>query len=55
MTLMFLLAPSTRYGYFIYPLTLVIWLLIATAGRRQPEADVTPGPGEPLARSRTGS
>jgi hypothetical protein len=54
MTLMFLLAPSTRYGYFIYPLTLVIWLLVAMAGRRQPEADATRGPGEPLASSRTG-
>jgi phosphatidylinositol alpha-1,6-mannosyltransferase len=54
MTLMFLLAPSTRYGYFIYPLTLVIWLLVAMAGRRQPEADATWGPGEPLASSRTG-
>jgi hypothetical protein len=26
MTLMFLLAPSTRFGYFIYPGTLVLWL-----------------------------
>jgi hypothetical protein len=33
MTLMFMIAPSTRYGYFIYPATLVIWLLIAMAGR----------------------
>lgn len=35
MTLMFMLAPSTRYGYFIYPLTLVIWLLVAIAGRNR--------------------
>lgn len=34
MTLMFLLAPSTRFGYFIYPLTLVIWTLVAMAGRQ---------------------
>jgi len=27
MTLMFLLAPSTRFGYFIYPGTLAAWLL----------------------------
>jgi hypothetical protein len=27
MTLMFMLAPSTRFGYFIYPGTLVLWLL----------------------------
>lgn len=54
MTLMFLLAPSTRYGYFIYPLTLVIWLVAAMAGRRPLEAGLPPGPGEPLARSRVG-
>jgi len=31
---MFLLAPSTRFGYFIYPAALVLWLLVAQAGRR---------------------
>jgi hypothetical protein len=55
MTLMFLLAPSTRYGYFIYPLSLVIWLLVAMAGRRRPGQGVAPGPGEPLASSHRGS
>lgn len=39
MTLMFLLAPSTRFGYFIYPLTLVIWTLVARAGRSRTEPD----------------
>lgn len=39
MTLMFLLAPSTRFGYFIYPLTLVIWTLVAMAGRSRTEPD----------------
>ena len=34
MTLMFVLAPSTRFGYFIYPAALAIWLLAAVAGRR---------------------
>jgi len=33
MTLMFLLAPSTRFGYFIYPGTLALWLLAVLAGR----------------------
>jgi len=33
MSLMFVLAPSTRYGYFIYPGTLALWLLAVTAGR----------------------
>jgi hypothetical protein len=55
MTLMFLLAPSTRYGYFIYPLCLVIWLLVAMAGRRRPGPGVAADPGEPLASSRAGS
>jgi hypothetical protein len=31
---MFVLAPSTRFGYFIYPAAMVIWLLVAGAGRR---------------------
>jgi Glycosyltransferase family 87 len=53
MTLMFVLAPSTRFGYFIYPATLAIWLLAAAAGRtRQPEP-VTQDPGTPPASSRT--
>jgi Glycosyltransferase family 87 len=33
MTLMFVLAPSTRFGYFIYPAALAIWVLIVGAGR----------------------
>jgi Glycosyltransferase family 87 len=33
MTLSFLLAPSTRFGYFIYPAGLAIWVLAARAGR----------------------
>jgi hypothetical protein len=33
MTLMFVLAPSTRFGYFIYPGALAIWVLAAWAGR----------------------
>jgi hypothetical protein len=31
---MFVLAPSTRFGYFIYPAALVLWLLVAQAGRK---------------------
>jgi hypothetical protein len=33
MSLMFLLAPSTRFGYFIYPGTLALWLIAVLAGR----------------------
>jgi hypothetical protein len=31
---MFVLAPSTRFGYFIYPAAMVLWLLVSQAGRR---------------------
>ncbi len=34
---MFVLAPSTRFGYFIYPAALVLWLLVALAGRKSAE------------------
>ncbi len=37
MTLMFVLAPSTRFGYFIYPAGLAIWLLAAWVGRKADE------------------
>jgi Glycosyltransferase family 87 len=37
MTLMFVLAPSTRFGYFIYPAALAIWVLAARAGRQADE------------------
>jgi len=48
MTLMFLLAPSTRYGYFIYPLTLVIWLLATgTIRQRHDEPDEPAESDEP--------
>jgi hypothetical protein len=38
MTLMFVLAPSTRFGYFIYPGALAIWMLAARAGRQADDA-----------------
>jgi glycosyl transferase family 87 len=40
MSVMFVLAPSTRFGYFIYPATLAIWLLAVVAGRRATEEDL---------------
>jgi hypothetical protein len=40
MTLMFVLAPSTRFGYFIYPAALAIWLLAAWAGRKADEDEL---------------
>jgi hypothetical protein len=53
MTLMFVLGPSTRFGYFIYPATLAVWLVAVEAGRRWREMPLTPGPDAPPARSRT--
>jgi hypothetical protein len=37
---MFVLAPSTRFGYFIYPAALVLWLLVAQAGRQAPPREI---------------
>jgi 4-amino-4-deoxy-L-arabinose transferase-like glycosyltransferase len=39
LTLMFTLAPATRYGYFIYPLALLMWLAISQLGKRQSDAE----------------
>jgi hypothetical protein len=50
---MFVLAPSTRFGYFIYPAALVLWLLVARAGRQGADqaepAGPAPGPPPPVA------
>jgi hypothetical protein len=45
MTLMFVLAPSTRFGYFIYPATLALWLLAVLAGRSVPDDPAKPDLG----------
>lgn len=34
LALMFTLAPATRFGYYLYPVGLLVWLLIARTGRR---------------------
>jgi hypothetical protein len=49
MTLMFVLAPSTRFGYFIYPAALAIWLFAVRAGSQAVDGSATPDPGEPAA------
>jgi hypothetical protein len=47
MTLMFLLAPSTRFGYFIYPGTLALWLLaVSTAPSVQVQCAGTGTPSQ---------
>jgi 4-amino-4-deoxy-L-arabinose transferase-like glycosyltransferase len=47
MTLMFVLAPSTRFGYFIYPATLAIWLFAVRLGSQAADGSAAPDPGEP--------
>jgi Glycosyltransferase family 87 len=40
MTLMFVLAPSTRFGYFIYPAAMASWLLAVWVGRKTDEDEL---------------
>lgn len=50
LTLMFTLAPATRYGYFIYPLAMLMWLEISRLGQRQSRGEalsVQDGVGAP--------
>ena len=42
LALMFLLAPATRFGYFIYPASLLMWLEVSRFGLRQSAAEVPP-------------
>lgn len=54
MTLMFVLAPATRFGYFIYPAGLAIWVLaVHFGGRDEAQPPATPDPGEPPAKTST--
>jgi len=43
---MFVLDPSTRFGYFAYPLALLGWL--ALTKNSSPERTVPPPQGQPL-------
>jgi Glycosyltransferase family 87 len=46
LSVLFILAPSTRFGYFIYPAALVLWLIVTMAGRRA-ETGSSPAPPAP--------
>src|SRR3984893_13541654 len=35
LVLMFVLAPATRFGYFMYPLGLWAWLIVSQLGTRR--------------------
>src|SRR5260370_40816220 len=50
LALMFLLAPATRFGYFIYPASLVLWLAVSRFGMRQAAAQAPPAHGGPPAQ-----
>ena len=51
LTLMFLLAPATRFGYFIYPAALALWLEVSQLGLRQSAArEIPPAAGQPRGR-----
>jgi Glycosyltransferase family 87 len=59
LTLMFLLAPATRFGYFIYPAALLIWLQLSQlADKRSGTGPAGPEPaeatGRPMAESGSG-
>jgi hypothetical protein len=55
LVLMFTLAPSTRFGYYIYPLGLWIWLRVARPGaRRAPAVPQEAGDG-PDSRAQAGT
>jgi hypothetical protein len=59
LTLMFLLAPATRFGYFIYPAALLIWLQVSLlADKRSGASPAGPEPaeaaGRPMAESGSG-
>ncbi len=47
LTLMFLLAPATRFGYFIYPASLLLWLEISELGLRQTAVEAARAGGDP--------
>jgi hypothetical protein len=51
LSLMFLLAPATRFGYFIYPLALLLWLEVSRFGTRRTAAEAPPAEPDSCARS----
>jgi hypothetical protein len=51
LTLMFALAPATRFGYFIYPGALLAWLEVSLlTGSRSGAGSAEPGSGEVAGR-----
>jgi Glycosyltransferase family 87 len=50
LTVMFTLAPATRFGYFIYPAGLLLWLEVSRLGLRQAAAENPHASGDPPAQ-----
>jgi Glycosyltransferase family 87 len=50
LTLMFALAPATRFGYFIYPASLLLWLEVSRLGLRQSAAGDSRAGSDPPGR-----
>jgi hypothetical protein len=50
LVLMFVLAPATRFGYFMYPAGLGIWLGVSTLGSRARRADTAASADEDVGR-----
>ena len=44
LTALFLLSPATRFGYFVYPLNLCVWALLAAGPRAAGRGAVPPAP-----------
>jgi Glycosyltransferase family 87 len=53
LALMFVLAPATRFGYFMYPLGLWAWLVVSQLGARRPHPAGRPDEDAPGDRLRT--
>jgi 4-amino-4-deoxy-L-arabinose transferase-like glycosyltransferase len=50
LALMFTLAPATRFGYFIYPASLLLWLEVSRLGLRQSPAGASSAGTDPPGR-----
>jgi Glycosyltransferase family 87 len=55
LSLMFLLAPATRFGYFIYPAALLAWLEISLLAERHRAASVVAAASAATAEAETAS
>jgi hypothetical protein len=53
LSVMLLLAPATRFGYFIYPACLLLWLTVSQLGRRTPASPFRPTGAGPDIRPRS--